>query len=437
MNTEQLCVFTRYPKAGTTKTRLIPALGADAAAGIQYAMTAHALDVASQIGHTRGSAVQVRFEGGNPTRMREAFGTEFEYLPQGHGDLGDRMQRCLREALDSGAESVIILGSDVPGIDAELLTSAFEALKEHPLVIGPATDGGYYLIGLRQDAPELFQDMPWGTDDVLRRTLTVAGRNGIAVHQLPALSDVDRPEDLDVLAQAWGEERLTEALGRVSVIIPTLNEAHNIEALLESLRLLEPTVEIIVVDGGSTDGTVDAAERAGAKLLVTRPGRAGQMNAGAAAATGGILLFLHADTRLVPDYSAFVRHTLRRHGVVAGAFRFKLDASGSGYRLLEKLANWRSRVLQMPYGDQALFITARIFRSLGGFPDMPIMEDFEMARRLKRRGRIALAPRPATTSARRWRERGPLKTTLLNQLMIAGYLLGIPHDKLARMYRGQ
>lgn len=437
MKGERLCVFTRYPEPGRTKTRLIPAMGGDAAACLQRAMTAHVLTVASQIGRARGTHVEVRFEGGDPIRMSETFGRAFAYRPQGGGDLGDRMQRCVREGLEAGAHSVVIAGSDVPGIDQDILAAAFDGLRTHDLVIGPAADGGYYLIGLRTDVPELFRNMPWGTEHILRETLAVARHRGLSLCTLPTLADVDRPEDLQALEQAWGKERVAEVICRASVIIPTLDEASRIQDALKALQSLDKEVEIIVVDGGSRDGTAEKAKASGVKVLTAEPGRARQMNAGAEAATGGILLFLHADTRLPEGYGALVRAALNKPGIAAGAFRFRLDGSGGAYRVLERLVNWRARVLDMPYGDQALFMKARVFRELGGFPDLAIMEDFEMIRRLRRRGQLCIVPAAAVTSARRWERRGFLMTTLLNQVMIAGYILGVPPRVLARLYRGR
>lgn len=433
---EKLCVFTRYPEPGRTKTRLIPALGAESAACLQHAMTAHVLAAATTVATARMTAVEVRFEGGDEALMRASFGATFRYQPQGGGDLGERMWRCAREGLESGAESVVLVGSDIPGVDADILTKAFDVLRSHDLVIGPATDGGYYLIGLRREVPELFADMPWGTEHVLRRTLDAATAHGLTVSMLTTLADVDRPEDMDVVEGFFGKARLEDALGRISVIIPTLNETACIEATLKPLLGANPVGEVIVVDAGSVDGTAEKARACGAKVIATSPGRAHQMNAGAAEATGSILVFLHADTHLPDRSQHFVRDALRKPGVAAGAFQFRLDGDGRGYRVLEWLTNWRARSLQMPYGDQALFMKAETFKAIGGFPELPIMEDFEMVRRLKRRGRICIVHAHAITSTRRWKKRGILKATLVNQFIIVGYYLGVPPRILARWYRG-
>jgi len=220
----------------------------------------------------------------------------------------------------------------------------------------------------------------------------------------------------------------------ISIIIPTRNEADSIGKLLPEL-VPTPGVEVLVVDGGSTDNTVAVAKSFGVQILNNDTGKAGQMNAGAKAAQGNILLFLHGDTRLPPDFVEQVLETLSKPWVAAGAFSLAIDGKGFGLRIIEWLANFRSRVLQMPYGDQGIFITADMFAAVGGFPALPIMEDFELMRKLKRKGRIKILPLKAITSARRWQKLGVLRTTLINQAIIIAYLLGVNPKKLAEWYR--
>jgi rSAM/selenodomain-associated transferase 2 len=221
---------------------------------------------------------------------------------------------------------------------------------------------------------------------------------------------------------------------KISVIIPTLNEASVIATTLRHIPR-GGDVELIVVDGSSHDGTVAIAEASGARVIRTASNRAQQMNAGAAIARGEILLFLHADTRLPADFARAVHTVLSRPKVVAGAYRLRIDSPRWSLRVVEALANFRSRWLKMPYGDQALFLRARHFRTAVGFSNLPIMEDFEFVRRLGRWGRIAIAPAVVVTSARRWEKLGVLRTTLLNQVIILAYLLGVAPARLARWYR--
>jgi uncharacterized protein len=430
-----LIIFTRYPEPHRTKTRMIPLLGPEGAAQLQGDMTDHALAWARELAVGASVSVQVCFEGGDEARMRSRFGDSFPYLPQGPGDLGDRMTRAIAEAFVAGADRVIVVGTDCPGITSALAAEAFERLATADLVLGPATDGGYYLIGLRRPIPALFAGIAWGQETVLRETQKRAEELGLATSLLTALSDVDRPEDLPVWQRVRAASLSASDPPRISVIIPALNEAGHLNGTLSALQGARNT-ETIVVDGGSCDGTDSLALDRGALLVRSAVGRARQMNAGARAAAGEILIFLHADTRLPERFDEQVRELLAQPGVVAGAFRLRIDGTRRAFRLIEWMVNLRSRWLQMPYGDQAIFLRSDTFHHLGGFPELPIMEDFEFIRRLRKHGKIAIASATATTSARRWEMLGPWRTTWINQRIILGYHLGISPDSLAKWYSG-
>lgn len=220
----------------------------------------------------------------------------------------------------------------------------------------------------------------------------------------------------------------------ISVIIPVWNEASHLPATLTAMPR-SPHLEVIVVDAGSQDGSVDIAQRYGAQVLQAHPGRAHQMNRGAAVATGEILLFLHADTRLPADFIAAIHQTLALPQVVAGAFDLAIHDSNWQLRLIEWGVYWRSRLCQLPYGDQAIFLTAQTFQQLSGFPELPILEDVVLVQRLKQLGRIAIAPGHVLTSGRRWQRLGVVKTTLTNQLVLLGYQFGVSPTRLSRWYR--
>ncbi|MBD2511023.1 TIGR04283 family arsenosugar biosynthesis glycosyltransferase [Nostoc muscorum FACHB-395] len=221
---------------------------------------------------------------------------------------------------------------------------------------------------------------------------------------------------------------------RISIIIPTLNEAENIK---EAIVTTQPNtnIEVIIVDGGSKDNTIEIAQSLNVKVISSSPGRAVQMNAGAVAASGNILLFLHADTRLPTGFDDMIRTALEQPGIVAGAFKLRIDAPLLSLRWVEWGVNVRSHFCQMPYGDQAFFLTKEVFQQIGGFPELPIMEDFELIRRLKPIGRIVIIPTPVVTSARRWLQKGVFKTTLLNQIVIIAYLLGVSPERIRCWYR--
>jgi uncharacterized protein len=419
-----LMIFTRLPAAGRTKTRLMPALGAEGAAELQRQMTLHTVRCARRAARDGGLDVQIHHAGGQGEDFRGWLGPDLNYRTQSEGDLGQRMAQAFAAAFQAGRPAAVLIGCDCPQLDENLLRRAFQELAEGNLVLGPALDGGYYLIGLRQDCPELFQGMAWGTDRVRADTLRIAASKGLTVKLLEPLSDVDRPEDLPVwhAVQAAGQA-LRGASELISVIIPTLNEAQRIGETLSRV-LDEPGVEAIVVDGGSSDGTCELARSQGALVVASAPGRGRQMNAGARVARGELLLFLHADTLLPAGYAKAIRAAMGRADAIAGAFRMRLDVRSPGLRLVELLTNLRCRLFQEPYGDQALFLRAATFRELGGFPETPILEDVMLVRHLKRRGRIVLSPLAALTSARRWQRLGIVKTTLLHRAVMLAHACG-------------
>ena len=221
---------------------------------------------------------------------------------------------------------------------------------------------------------------------------------------------------------------------KISIIIPALNEAEAISRTLSGLEGIE-NLEVIVVDGGSIDATAALAGSRGARVIQSNPGKAVQMNTGAKVATGNILVFLHADTLLPKNFSHQIVSALDQNGVAAGAFRLRINSTRAGLRIIEAMANLRSRLLQLPYGDQALFMRKALFEEIGGFPDLPIMEDFILIRRLKHKGKIVLLPESVMTSPRRWLHFGIFKTWLINQWIIIAYYLGTPPERLNRWYR--
>lgn len=200
-----LIIFSRYPEAGRSKTRLIPALGASGAARLHEDMTRHTLTTAVELARNYPVRVEVHFAGGDEGLMRQVFGGDFPYLPQVAGDLGKKMRTALQGALKQGLNRAVVIGTDCPDLTASRLRQAFEALETRELVLGPAPDGGYYLIGCRRVWPELFADIPWGTEQVWSRTLAAARGAGLSPYVLEPLPDVDRPEDLPVWEAARRE----------------------------------------------------------------------------------------------------------------------------------------------------------------------------------------------------------------------------------------
>jgi rSAM/selenodomain-associated transferase 2 len=219
----------------------------------------------------------------------------------------------------------------------------------------------------------------------------------------------------------------------LSVIIPTLNEERVLAATLERVRQTG-VHETIVVDGGSTDETRAVAARLAAVVMSAPRGRAAQMNAGAARAAGDILLFLHADTLLPNGFAAAVIAACAAPGVVGGRFDVDLQPSSPLIRLTGALMNRRSRLTRIATGDQAIFIRRDVFARLGGYADMPLMEDIDLSRRMKRAGGIACLRERVTTSTRRWQKNGVIKTILTMWTLRALYFCGASPARLRRVY---
>jgi rSAM/selenodomain-associated transferase 2 len=227
---------------------------------------------------------------------------------------------------------------------------------------------------------------------------------------------------------------VTSALD-LSVVIPALNERDAIARALGCTRAAG--VERIVVDGGSTDGTLEAARALGAeRTLASAPGRAKQLAAGARLARGQVLLFLHADTRLDPGWPEAVRAALADPRVAGGAFALRFDSTRPSFRWIERGVRLRSRWAGLPYGDQALFVRRSVLEAEGGLRDVPIFEDLDLVRAIRRRGRLALLDESAWTSPRRYEKNGIARTLVRNNLALLAWLCGLPRASVARWYRG-
>jgi rSAM/selenodomain-associated transferase 2 len=222
---------------------------------------------------------------------------------------------------------------------------------------------------------------------------------------------------------------------RLSVIIPVYNEADYIGATLAALQPLRRAGhEVLLVDGGSDDATLRIALPLVDRLVFSARGRARQMNAGAGVARGEVLLFLHADTRLPPDAGRLVENCLNASQREWGRFDVRLSGGHCLLRVVETLMNWRSRLSGIATGDQAMFVKREVFRNVGGFPDIPLMEDIALSRRLKRRGPPVCVPQRVLTSSRRWERHGMVRTILTMWLLRLAYAVGISPARLARLY---
>jgi len=224
---------------------------------------------------------------------------------------------------------------------------------------------------------------------------------------------------------------------KVSIVIPTLDERNHIGFLLRDLEPLRQTGhEVIIADGGSTDGTrALAGSRADRVVLVPR-GRASQMNAGARTAAGDVLWFLHADSRALPGAQSQLLDACRA-GAIWGRFDVRLAGHRPLLRVVERMMNWRSRLTGIATGDQGIFVTRAVFEAVGGFPPIPLMEDIALSKSLRRHSRPACLSGPILTSSRRWEANGILRTILLMWRLRLAYALGADPRRLADLYGGR
>jgi len=216
-----------------------------------------------------------------------------------------------------------------------------------------------------------------------------------------------------------------------SIIIPTLNEEGCLKKTLEAIGR---GAEIIVVDGGSSDSTRKIANDFTEKVILSERGRGAQMDRGAREAFGDMLLFLHADTSLPENWRGCIENALKDDRVIGGGFSLKINSKGFSFRLIEAVANIRAKYLGLIYGDQAIFVKRDAFFSTGGFMGLPLMEDVDFIRRIRKKGKVLLLNAGVSTSARQWQKKGIMKTTIRNLFFLSLYYAGVSPQRLYRLY---
>jgi uncharacterized protein len=446
--TQCLLIFVRAPETGKVKTRLAAKIGDEAALALYRSFVADALAGAA----SRPYAFIVYFY---PRDARDAMvswlGADVDLEAQQGEDLGERMANALENSFRC-YERLVLVGTDTPDLPPEILDEAFAALDSNDAVLGPARDGGYYLIGFsHRSLPAAFHGIPWGSKRVFELTAAIMRESGLRVHILPSWTDVDTYEDLRALLERQKDAARgtlatidylrvhpTDLRPALSVVIPVLHESHMINATIGRIRAIQggPGVEIIVVDGSPDADTLHAITDKEVKAITSERGRAAQMNRGAAEARGEILLFLHADTVLPPGAFSRIAAAAEDERIEGGAFDLGIDGKGATFRIIEHVATLRSRFTRLPYGDQAIFVRSAYFRRLGGYTPLPLMEDVDLMKRIRRAGgRIHIIPEKVKTSARRWQVEGVLRCTLRNRTIMFLHALGLSPQKLASWYR--
>jgi rSAM/selenodomain-associated transferase 2/rSAM/selenodomain-associated transferase 1 len=446
---EKRCVvlFTKYPEKGTVKSRLSRYYGEDFVVDLYRNFITDTLDTLSE-GHY---SYRVAFyPGDKKSEMIDEFGSKHLYMPQTGPDLGERMKNAMVDLFSDGFRSILVIGSDIPDLPNHILESAFRALENHDAVIGPSVDGGYYLIGMQESKflPDVFDGLMWGTNTVFQETMKKFIKKRCSPHILPMWRDVDRPVDVNDYMRRNENTEFTRSHTmtflrtamscQFSIIIPVLNESGIINDTIEHVRNIPGSNngEIIVVDGNPRGDTIGAIKSNKVVKLISKPGRGNQMNAAADVAQGTILIFLHADTRLPREAFDHIVSVMNNNSYIGGAFDLGIDSDRFIFRLIEQAASLRSRTTRIPYGDQVIFMRKDYFESLGGYKSIPIMEDVDLMKRVKKRnGRICIINDKVLTSSRRWDEEGIFYGTLRNWSLITLYFCGVSPARLVKFYQ--
>jgi len=435
-----ICVFAKPPVPGRVKTRLATLLGSRGAAELAKAFLQDTW--ASVCAPPWAKPVLASTEEGAQEFVRGPI----EMWQQGEGDLGARLESISRRALRDHFR-MIAIGADSPGLPAKYLEQAREALNHSDAVIGPSEDGGFYLLGLRRCPEGLLSGIPWSAPTTCLETIAKLQATGLTVYILDNWFDVDTEQDLEKLnslvtvkqIEAPATKHFLEAHAwrgagarpiRCSVIIPVLNERELLPQTIQALAAHPWIHEVIVADGGSTDGTREWLAAQNFACLVDSPaGKGSQINRGAQAASGDVLLILHADCQLTSDAGERIAFALRFPGAAGGCFEVKFNATHP--RSLKMVAagiNFRSRLTKAATGDQGIFVRRAIFEQVGGCPAWPLFEDVDLVRRIKKAGRFVLLRSKLLVSPRRHLARGVFRTVLLIYGLRLAFWLGVsPH----------
>lgn len=359
-------------------------------------------------------------------------------------NLGKRLNHTDKQIRALGYTRLCFIGSDAPTLPNEYILQALVSLTSYDAVLGPCQDGGFYLLGSCKPLPDLTA-IPWSKTNTLDKTTALLQSYRYRISMLAKWYDIDTATDLPLLnhhlkTSVPAHAALKQWLNRlpiISIIIPTLNEKSIIVPLIKALQKLSPTPEIIIVDGGSEDNTVALCHKFSVKTLRSPvSNRALQMNSGAQAASGKILLFLHADCLLQQSAYSAMLNSMADATIAGGCFRYALSSSQKSWPewLIETGVALRVKLFKAPYGDQGYFVRRDVFTRIGEYKALPLLEDVEWFRRLKATKKAIFLKARLITSARRIHQHGWIRSSLRNNLIIFLFLCGVCPHKLANFY---
>ena len=436
-----IIVFTRVPVAGQTKTRMMPYLNAAQCAKLH---TCFLKDIQAAC-QCADADVFICYTPENlEERLYGIFGREVSYFPQEGEGLGDRMYRALAHVLEEGYDACVLIGTDIPEIRAEHLRLAFRVLEDQDIVFGPTSDGGYYLIGMKEPSHVPFDNQSYGHGSVLDNAIAGVEAHGLRAGLAFTLHDMDTREDLAGYRERMRENpelqktftgRYLMRTSRISVIVPVYNEEKTIMRMQEQLRPYQDKCEIIFVDGGSTDSTPELLSPE-FRLLHSEKGRAKQMNLGARESHGDILFFLHCDSELPEDFLAEIRYVMKDYR--AGCFGIAFHKKHFFLWTCRVISNHRIKDRRVMFGDQGIFLTRELFFEMGTFPEIPVMEDYQFSLTLKENHvKLGIAKHRIYTSDRRFPKGTIPKLEVMWQMnrLRKRYRDGVPIEEIADRYR--
>lgn len=345
--------------------------------------------------------------------LNEEIEIPFLTYPQRGDDIWEKMRNAFEDSFAREAGSKILVGCDIPGLNSDIVHDAFSFLSQKDYVCNPTLDGGYYLIGMNEFKPELF-DL----------------KNDIKKQGCP-LRDCDTPFEL-LNTQGNLTKQFVKNLKYISVIVPVYNESTTIDKCMERLKGVE--AEVLFVDGNSTDDTVTKICNGGFLVVGSEKGRANQMNYGAKCASSDNLFFLHADSIPPKGFEHEVLKTLKKTNW--GCFGIKFDSHDPLMKICQIISNNRIHDRKVVFGDQGIFIKRKLFEEIGGFPDLPIMEDYQLSLTLKGKGeKIGVAKGLITTSARRYKPGHRLSIMWKMNRLRKQYRDGVDINEIAAQYK--
>ena len=437
-------VFTRIPLEHKTKTRLLPYYTPKQCVGLHIAMLK---DLARTLNGLDASVKTYIYylPEGDVSIIKNIFGDDKTYREQRGEDLGDKMYNAISEVLAEGAEAVSLSGTDIPMLSAEDIESSFTFLENNDIVLSPTEDGGYYLVGMKKANKEIFDIEGYGTGSVYENTKQKIEDMGLSLGTGRRHRDIDTKEDIKAyygIIRTDLDFRKTHTAiflkenKSIAIIIPTYNEEETIVSLMNQLKGIKDRCEIVFVDGGSTDNTIKLIEESKFRLLHSKKGRNNQMNLGALSVEADILFFLHCDSVLPPHPLEEILDLMEEHR--AGCFGIAFKSLSPLMFICRYISNHRVFDRKVMFGDQGIVIDRDLFMEIGMYPDLPIMEDYQLSLTLKEKGvKLGMARHRIYTSARRFKG-GPIRKLRLmwkmNRLR-AKYRRGVNIEEISAMYK--